>query len=153
MITCFERTSFSFKKKTYMCILTIMVFCFFQNLSNQSFFFFMNNWNFVFKCTWTITAFISTILIEIIIVFCEPYDLPFSISVTKVFSCFLTLEIQFKKSINVLENTNFHLNKTSIYFYASNSSNILDHKVRLTAVTESYSSVLVLLSIILTIHY
>lgn len=152
MITCFERTSFSFKKKTYMCILTIMVFCFFQNLSNQSFFF-MNNWNFVFQCTWTITAFISTILIEIIIVFCEPYDLPFSISVTKVFSCFLTLEIQFKKSINVLENTNFHLNKTSIYFYASNSSNILDHKVRLTAVTESYSSVLVLLSIILTIHY
>lgn len=77
----------------------------------------------------------------------------FSISVTKVFSCFLTLKIQFKKSINVLENTNFHLNKTSIYFYASNSSNILDHKVRLTAVTESYSSVLVLLSIILTIHY
>lgn len=136
-----------------MCILTIMVFCFFQNLSNQSFFFFMNNWNFVFQCTWTITAFISTILIEIIIVFCEPYDLPFSISVTKVFSCFLTLKIQFKKSINVLENTNFHLNKTSIYFYASNSSNILDHKVRLTAVTESYSSVLVLLSIILTIHY
>lgn len=115
--------------------------------------FFMNNWNFVFQCTWTITAFISTILIEIIIVFCEPYDLPFSISVTKVFSCFLTLEIQFKKSVNVLENTNFHLNKTSIYFYASNSSNILDHKVRLTAVTESYSSVLVLLSIILTIHY
>lgn len=115
--------------------------------------FFMNNWNFVFQCTWTITAFISTILIEIIIVFCEPYDLPFSISVTKVFSCFLTLKIQFKKSINVLENTNFHLNKTSIYFYASNSSNILDHTVRLTAVTESYSSVLVLLSIILTIHY
>lgn len=115
--------------------------------------FFMNNWNFVFQCTWTITAFISTILIEIIIVFCEPYDLPFSISVTKVFSCFLTLEIQFKKSINVLENTNFHLNKTSIYFYASNSSNILDHKVRLTAVTESYSRVFVLLSIILTIHY
>lgn len=115
--------------------------------------FFMNNWNFVFQCTWTITAFISTILIEIIIVFCEPYDLPFSISVTKVFSCFLTLKIQFKKSINVLENTNFHLNKTSIYFYASSSSNILDHKVRLTAVTESYSSVLVLLSIILTIHY
>lgn len=115
--------------------------------------FFMNNWNFVFQCTWTITAFISTILIEIIIVCCEPYDLPFSISVTKVFSCFLTLKIQFKKSINVLENTNFHLNKTSIYFYASNSSNILDHKVRLTAVTESYSSVFVLLSIILTIHY
>lgn len=136
-----------------MCILTIMVFCFFQNLSNQSFFFFMNNWNFVFQCTWTITAFISTILIKIIIVFCEPYDLPFAISVTKVFSCFLTLKIQFKKSINVLENTNFHLNNTSIYFYASNSSNILDHKVRLTAVTESYSSVLVLLSIILTIHY
>lgn len=136
-----------------MCILTIMVFCFFQNLSNQSFFFFMNNWNFVFQCTWTITAFISTILIKIIIVFCEPYDLPFAISVTKVFSCFLTLKIQFKKSINVLENTNFHLNKTSIYFYASNSSNILDHKVRLTAVTESYSSVFVLLSIILTIHY
>lgn len=137
-----------------MCILTIMVFCFFQNLSNQSFFF-MNNWNFVFQCTWTITAFISTILIEIIIVFCEPYDLPFSISVTKVFSCFLTLKIQFKKSINVLENTNFHLNKTStcIYFYASNSSNILDHNVRLTALRESYSSVLVLLSIILTIHY
>lgn len=151
MIACFKRTSFSFKK-TYMCILTIMVFCFFQNLSNQSFFF-MNNWNFVFQCTWTITAFISTILIEIIIVFCEPYDLPFSISVTKVFSCFLTLKIQFKKSINVLENTNFHLNKTSIYFYASNSSNILDHKVRLTALSESYSSVLVLLSIILTIHY
>lgn len=144
---------FHLKKKTYMCILTIMVFCFFQNLSNQSFFFFMNNWNFVFQCTWTITAFISTILIEIIIVFCEPYDLPFSISVTKVFSCFLTLEIQFKKSVNVLENTNFHLNKTSIYFYASNSSNILDHKVRLTALRESYSSVLVLLSIILTIHY
>lgn len=143
---------FHLKKKTYMCILTIMVFCFFQNLSNQSFFF-MNNWNFVFQCTWTITAFISTILIEIIIVFCEPYDLPFPISVTKVFSCFLTLKIQFKKGINVLENTNFHLNKTSIYFYASNSSNILDHKVRLTAVTESYSSVLVLLSIILTIHY
>lgn len=115
--------------------------------------FFMNNWNSVFQCTWTITAFISTILIEIIIVFCEPYDLPFSISVTKVFSCFLTLKIQFKKSINVLENTNFHLNKTSIYFYASNSSNILDHKVRLTALSESYSSVLVLLSIILTIHY
>lgn len=115
--------------------------------------FFMNNWNFVFQCTWTITAFISTILIEIIIVFCESYDLPFSVSVTKVFSCFLTLKIQFKKSINVLENTNFDLNKTSIYFYASNSSNILDHKVRLTAVTESYSSVLVLLSIILTIHY
>lgn len=115
--------------------------------------FFMKNWNFVFQCTWTITAFISTILIEIIIVFCEPYDLPFAISVTKVFSCFLTLKIQFKKSINVLENTNFHLNKTSIYFYASNSSNILDHKVRLTALRESYSSVLVLLSIILTIHY
>lgn len=152
MITCFKRTSFTFKKKTYMCILTIMVFCFFQNLSNQSFFF-MNNWNFVFQCTWTITAFISTILIKIIIAFCEPYDLPFAISVTKVFSCFLTLKIQFKKSINVLENTNFHLNKTSIYFYASNSSNILDHKVRLTALRESYSSVLVLLSIILTIHY
>lgn len=114
--------------------------------------FFMNNWNFVFQCTWTITAFISTILIKIIIVFCEPYDLPFAISVTKVFSCFLTLKIQFKKSINVLENTNFHLNKTSIYFYASNSSNILDHKVRLTALSESYSSVFVLLSIILTIH-
>lgn len=142
-----------------MCILTIMVFCFFQNLSNQSFFF-INNWNFVFQCTWTITAFISaigsgllTILIKIIIVFCESYDLPFAISVTKVFSCFLTLKIQFKKSINVLENTIFHLNKTSIYFYASNSSNILDHKVRLTALSESYSSVLVLLSIILTIHY
>lgn len=128
-------------------------FLFLSKFVEPILFFFMNNWNFVFQCTWTITAFISTILIEIIIVFCEPYDLPFSVSVTKVFSCFLTLKIQFKKSINVLENTNFHLNKTSIYFYASNSSNILDHKVRLTAVTESYSSVLVLLSIILTIHY
>lgn len=115
--------------------------------------FFMNNWNFVFQCTWTITAFIRTILIEIIIVFCEPYDLPFSISVTKVFSCFLTLKIQFKKSINVLENTNFHLNKTSIYFYASNSSSILDHKVRLTAVTESYSSVLVFSFIVNHFNY
>lgn len=150
MITCFKRTSFSFKKNVhvyldYHCFLFLSKFV-------EPILFFMKNWNFVFQCTWTITAFISTILIEIIIVFCEPYDLPFAISVTKVFSCFLTLKIQFKKSINVLENTNFHLNKTSIYFYASNSSNILDHKVRLTAVTESYSSVFVLLSIILTIH-
>lgn len=152
MITCFKRTSFSFKKNVHV-YLDYHGFLFLSKFVEPILFFFMNNWNFVFQCTWTITAFISTILIEIIIVFCEPYDLPFSISVTKVFSCFLTLEIQFKKSINVLENTNFLLNKTSIYFYASNSSNILDHKVRLTAVTESYSSVLVLLSIILTIHY
>lgn len=152
MITCFKRTSFSFKKNVHV-YLDYHGFLFLSKFVEPILFFFMNNWNFVFQCTWTITAFISTILIEIIIVFCEPYDLPFPISVTKVFSCFLTLKIQFKKSINVLENTNFHLNKTSIYFYASNSSNILDHKVRLTAVTESYSSVLVLLSIILTIHY
>lgn len=151
MITCFKRTSFSFKKNVHV-YLDYHGFLFLSKFV-EPILFFMNNWNFVFQCTWTITAFISTILIEIIIVFCEPYDLPFSISVTKVFSCFLTLKIQFKKSINVLENTNFHLNKTSIYFYASNSSNILDHKVRLTAVTESYSSVFVLLSIILTIHY
>lgn len=151
MITCFKRTSFSFKKNVHV-YLDYHGFLFLSKFV-EPILFFMNNWNFVFQCTWTITAFISTILIEIIIVFCEPYDLPFSISVTKVFSCFLTLEIQFKKSINVLENTNFHLNKTSIYFYAPNSSNILDHKVRLTAVTESYSSVFVLLSIILTIHY
>lgn len=152
MITCFKRTSFSFKKNVHVYH-DYHGFLFLSKFVEPILFFFMNNWNFVFQCTWTITAFISTILIEIIIVFCEPYDLPFSVSVTKVFSCFLTLKIQFKKSINVLENTNFHLNKTSIYFYASNSSNILDHKVRLTAVTESYSSVLVLLSIILTIHY
>lgn len=152
MITCLKRTSFSFKKNVHV-YLDYHGFLFLSKFVEPILFFFMNNWNFVFQCTWTITAFISTILIEIIIVFCEPYDLPFSVSVTKVFSCFLTLKIQFKKSINVLENTNFHLNKTSIYFYASNSSNILDHKVRLTAVTESYSSVLVLLSIILTIHY
>lgn len=152
MITCFKRTSFSFKKNVHV-YLDYHGFLFLSKFVEPILFFFMNNWNFVFQCTWTITAFISTILIKIIIVFCEPYDLPFAISVTKVFSCFLTLKIQFKKSINVLENTNFHLNKTSIYFYASNSSNILDHKVRLTAVTESYSSVLVLLSIILTIHY
>lgn len=152
MITCFKRTSFSFKKNVHV-YLDYHGFLFLSKFVEPILFFFMNNWNFVFQCTWTITAFISTILIEIIIVFCEPYDLPFAISVTKVFSCFLTLKIQFKESINVLENTNFHLNKTSIYFYASNSSNILDHKVRLTAVTESYSSVLVLLSIILTIHY
>lgn len=151
MITCFKRTSFSFKKNVHV-YLDYHGFLFLSKFV-EPILFFMNNWNFVFQCTWTITAFISTIWIEIIIVFCEPYDLPFSISVTKVFSCFLTLKIQFKKSINVLENTNFHLNKTSIYFYASNSSNILDHKVRLTAVTESYSSELVLLSIILTIHY
>lgn len=151
MITCFKRTSFSFKKNVHV-YLDYHGFLFLSKFV-EPILFFMNNWNFVFQCTWTITAFISTILIAIIIVFCEPYDLPFAISVTKVFSCFLTLEIQFKKSINVLENTNFHLNKTSIYFYASNSSNILDHKVRLTAVTESYSSVFVLLSIILTIHY
>lgn len=151
MITCFKRTSFSFKKNVHV-YLDYHGFLFLSKFV-EPILFFMNNWNSVFQCTWTITAFISTILIEIIIVFCEPYDLPFPISVTKVFSCFLTLKIQFKKSINVLENTNFHLNKTSIYFYASNSSNILDHKVRLTAVTESYSSVLVLLSIILTIHY
>lgn len=151
MITCFKRTSFSFKKNVHV-YLDYHGFLFLSKFV-EPILFFMNNWNSVFQCTWTITAFISTILIEIIIVFCEPYDLPFAISVTKVFSCFLTLKIQFKKSINVLENTNFHLNKTSIYFYASNSSNILDHKVRLTAVTESYSSVLVLLSIILTIHY
>lgn len=143
MITCFERTSFSFKKKNVHVYLDYHGFLFLSKFV-EPILFFMNNWNFVFQCTWTITAFISTILIKIIIVFCEPYDLPFAISVTKVFSCFLTLKIQFKKSINVLENTNFHLNKTSIYFYASNSSNILDHKVRLTAVTESYSSVLVL---------
>lgn len=140
-------------KKKRTCVSWLSWFSVSFKICRTNPFFFMNNWNFVFQCTWTITAFISTILIEIIIVFCESYDLPFSISVTKVFSCFLTLKIQFKKSINVLENTNFHLNKTSIYFYASNSSNILDHKVRLTAVTESYSSVLVLLSIILTIHY
>lgn len=152
MITCFKRTSFSFKKNVHV-YLDYHGFLFLSKFVEPILFFFMNNWNFVFQCTWTITAFISTILIKIIIVFCEPYDLPFAISVTKVFSCFLTLKIQFKKSINVLENTNFHLNKTSIYFYASNSSNILDHKVRVTAVTESYSSVLVLLSIILTIHY
>lgn len=152
MITCFKRTSFSFKKNVHV-YLDYHGFLFLSKFVEPILFFFMNNWNFVFQCTWTITAFISTILIEIIIVFCEPYDLPFPISVTKVFSCFLTLKIQFKKSINVLENTNFHLNKTSIYFYASNSSNILDHKVRLTALRESYSSVLVLLSIILTIHY
>lgn len=152
MITCFKRTSFSFKKNVHV-YLDYHGFLFLSKFVEPILFFFMNNWNFVFQCTWTITAFISTILIKIIIVFCEPYDLPFAISVTKVFSCFLTLKIQFKKSINVLENTNFHLNKTSIYFYASSSSNILDHKVRLTAVTESYSSVLVLLSIILTIHY
>lgn len=152
MITCFKRTSFSFKKNVHV-YLDYHGFLFLSKFVEPILFFFMNNWNFVFQCTWTITAFISTILIEIIIVFCEPYDLPFAISVTKVFSCFLTLKIQFKKSINVLENTNFDLNKTSIYFYASNSSNILDHTVRLTAVTESYSSVLVLLSIILTIHY
>lgn len=152
MITCFKRTSFSFKKNVHV-YLDYHGFLFLSKFVEPILFFFMNNWNFVFQCTWTIAAFISTILIKIIIVFCEPYDLPFAISVTKVFSCFLTLRIQFKKSINVLENTNFHLNKTSIYFYASNSSNILDHKVRLTAVTESYSSVLVLLSIILTIHY
>lgn len=151
MITCFKRTSFSFKKNVHV-YLDYHGFLFLSKFV-EPILFFMNNWNFVFQCTWTITAFISTILIKIIIVFCEPYDLPFAISVTKVFSCFLTLKIQFKKSINVLENTNFHLNKTSIYFYASSSSNILDHKVRLTAVTESYSSVLVLLSIILTIHY
>lgn len=151
MITCFKRTSFSFKKNVHV-YLDYHGFLFLSKFV-EPILFFMNNWNSVFQCTWTITAFISTILIEIIIVFCEPYDLPFSISVTKVFSCFLTLKIQFKKSINVLENTNFHLNKTSIYFYASNSSNILDHKVRLTALSESYSSVLVLLSIILTIHY
>lgn len=142
MITCFKRTSFSFKKNVHV-YLDYHGFLFLSKFV-EPILFFMNNWNFVFQCTWTITAFISTILIEIIIVFCEPYDLPFSISVTKVFSCFLTLKIQFKESINVLENTNFHLNKTSIYFYASNSSNILDHNVRLTAVTESYSSVLVL---------
>lgn len=152
MITCFKRTSFSFKKNVHV-YLDYHGFLFLSKFVEPILFFFMNNWNFVFQCTWTITAFISTILIEIIIVFCEPYDLPFAISVTKVFSCFLTLKIQFKKSINVLENTNFHLNKTSIYFYASNSSNILDHKVRLTALSESYSSVFVLLSIILTIHY
>lgn len=152
MITCFKRTSFSFKKNVHV-YLDYHGFLFLSKFVEPILFFFMNNWNFVFQCTWTITAFISTILLKIIIVFCEPYDLPFAISVTKVFSCFLTLKIQFKKSINVLENTNFHLNKTSIYFYASNSSNILDHKVRLTAVTESYSSVFVLLSIILTIHY
>lgn len=152
MITCFKRTSFSFKKNVHV-YLDYHGFLFLSKFVEPILFFFMNNWNFVFQCTWTITAFISTFLIKIIIVFCEPYDLPFAISVTKVFSCFLTLKIQFKKSINVLENTNFHLNKTSIYFYASNSSNILDHKVRLTAVTESYSSVLVLLSIILPIHY
>lgn len=140
-------------KKKRTCVSWLSWFSVSFKICRTNPFFFMNNWNFVFQCTWTITAFISTILIEIIIVFCESYDLPFSISVTKVFSCFLTLKIQFKKSINVLENTNFHLNKTSIYFYASSSSNILDHKVRLTAVTESYSSVLVLLSIILTIHY
>lgn len=151
MITCFKRTSFSFKKNVHV-YLDYHGFLFLSKFV-EPILFFMNNWNFVFQCTWTITAFISTILIEIIIVFCEPYDLPFAISVTKVFSCFLTLKIQFKESINVLENTNFHLNKTSIYFYASNSSNILDHKVKLTALTESYSSVLVLLSIILTIHY
>lgn len=150
MITCFKRTSFSFKKNVHV-YLDYHGFLFLSKFV-EPILFFMKNWNFVFQCTWTITAFISTILIEIIIVFCEPYDLPFAISVTKVFSCFLTLKIQFKKSINVLENTNFHLNKTSIYFYASNSSNILDHKVRLTAGTESYSSVFVLLSIILTIH-
>lgn len=137
MITCFKRTSFSFKKNVHV-YLDYHGFLFLSKFV-EPILFFMNNWNSVFQCTWTITAFISTILIKIIIVF--------------VFSCFLTLKIQFKKSINVLENTNFHLNKTSIYFYASNSSNILDHKVRLTAVTESYSSVLVLLSIILTIHY
>lgn len=152
MITCFKRTSFSFKKNVHV-YLDYHGFLFLSKFVEPILFFFMNNWNFVFQCTWTITAFISTIIIKIIIVFCEPYDLPFAISVTKVFSCFLTLKIQFKKSINVLENTNFHLNKTSIYFYASNSSNILDHKVRLTALRESYSSVLVLLSIILTIHY
>lgn len=152
MITCFKRTSFSFKKNVHV-YLDYHGFLFLSKFVEPILFFFMNNWNFVFQCTRTITAFISTILLKIIIVFCEPYDLPFAISVTKVFSCFLTLKIQFKKSINVLENTNFHLNKTSIYFYASNSSNILDHKVRLTAVTESYSSVFVLLSIILTIHY
>lgn len=49
---------FHFKIKR---ISKILVFFFFQNLLNKSFFFCMNNWNVVSQCTWTFTAFISAI--------------------------------------------------------------------------------------------